>query len=281
MTVCIAALCQNDEDQAHIVVASDRMVTLGGFIEFEHAVPKMRDASSRAITMVSGDALVGTQVAEEVAGALSGSNPPIAQIAQALAARYEYARRQRVEQHVLRPRCLDMDSFYGNHQTLNPNAVMMLDSQIAQFNLGVELLLAGLDPSGAHIYSVMNPGPPESCHDVIGYAAIGSGTIHALQAFIGFGHSASAGYHQTVFRAYAAKRRAEVAPGVGRDTDMAVVSDAGIHRLTEGELEQLRNMYKSFEASTSLALQEQLEKFRLGEGTQNEDDEDGNNEDSE
>ena len=164
MTVCIAALCQN-EDQAHIVVVADRMVTLGGFIEFEHAVPKMKEASSLAIAMVSGDALVGTRIAEEVATALAESNPPIAQIAAALAACYENARQKSVEQRILRPRCLDMNSFYGSHQALNPNIVMMLDNQMAEFNLGVELLLAGLDSSGAHIYSIVNPGPPESLLD--------------------------------------------------------------------------------------------------------------------
>jgi 20S proteasome alpha/beta subunit len=275
MTVCIAALCQNDDDAPHVVVAADRMVTLGGFIEFEHAVPKMKEASSLAITMVSGDALVGMRLAEEVVDALAGSNPPIAQIAQTLAARFEVARQQRLEQQLLRPRCLDIATFYGSHQALNPNIVAMIDNQMTQFNLGVELLLAGLDPTGAHIYSIVNPGPPEFAHDVIGYAAIGSGTIHALQSLIGFGHCATAGYHETVFRAYAAKRRAEVAPGVGRDTDMAVISDAGIHRLTEEELGQLQEMYEAFEASTSKDLEKRLAGFKLGEGKR-----DGDNETS-
>src|SRR5205823_3860400 len=43
MTVCIAALCQED-GKPRAVVGADRMVTLGGFIEFEHAVPKIGEA---------------------------------------------------------------------------------------------------------------------------------------------------------------------------------------------------------------------------------------------
>lgn len=81
-----------------------------------------------------------------------------------------------------------------------------------------------VDDSGAHVYSVQNPGRPEYLHDVIGYATIGSGAIHAVQSMIDFGHSTKAQYHETVFRVYASKRRAEVAPGVGLDTDMAVIS---------------------------------------------------------
>src|SRR4051794_24783722 len=78
--------------------------------------------------------------------------------------------------------------------------------------------------TGGHIYSVQNPGRPELLNDIIGYAANGSGTIHALQSMIGLGHSPEAEYHTTVFRVYASKRRAEVAPGVGADTDLAVIS---------------------------------------------------------
>lgn len=264
MTVCIAALCRSDSEE-RAVVAADRMVTLGGFIEFEHAVPKITEESSYAVAMVAGDTLLGTRLVQDVAGALAGSTPPIGEIAQRLATKYEETRRERLEQQILTPRGLNLATFYGNHTTLNPNIVAMIDNQMAQFNLGIELLLAGADTSGAHVYSVLNPGPPELLHDTIGYAAVGSGAIHALQALIGFGHAASADYHETVFRAYVAKRRSEVAPGVGLDTDMAVISDAGIHWLTESELEQLREIHEEYERATSSDLRDRLADFRLGE----------------
>lgn len=270
MTVCIAALCQN-EDEAHAVVAADRMVTMGGFIEFEHAVPKMRSAASLSVAMVAGDALTGTRLAEDVVEAFEGTVPSVEEIAQTLAAGYTESRNARMEQQVLAPRSLTLESYYQSHQVLNPQIVAMLDNQMSQFNLGVELLLAGVDTTGAHIYTVMHPGPPENEHDMIGFAAVGSGTIHALQALIGFGHSPSAGYHETVFRAYAAKRRAEVAPGVGLETDMAVITNEEIHWLTENELGQLREIYEAFETSTSGDLQARLAEFRLGEGGDGED----------
>jgi hypothetical protein len=268
MTVCVAALC-HDEDELIAVVAADRMVTLGGFIEWEHAVPKMTPASSYSITMVAGETLVGTKLARDVAAEFGGGEPLLADVARALAVKYEAARRERLEQQLLIPRGLNFPTYYGSHQQLNPNIVAMLDQQMQQFNLGVELLLAGVDASGAHIYSVANPGPPENLHDPIGYAAVGSGTIHALQAFIGFGHSAASEYHVTVFRAYAAKRRAEVAPGVGLDTDMAVISTAGIHWLSEEELGQLHEIYEEFQTTTGDELKKRLGSFKLGEGVHN------------
>lgn len=269
MTVCLAALCKDGDDPL-VVVAADRMVTLGGFIEFEHAVPKMAPAASGfAIAMVAGDTLTGTRLAREVSDQLTGT-PTVMEIAQRLAAQYDTTRRQRIEEQVLAARGLDFSTFYAGHASFNPQITVMIDQQITQFNLGVELLLGGFDSSGAHIYSVHNPGRPEMLHDVIGYAAIGSGAIHSLQAFIGFGHSSTAEFHQTVFRAYAAKRRAEVAPGVGLDTDMALVSAAGIQWVTAEQLDQLRDIYEDFERTTGDELKKRLANFSLGQNDEQE-----------
>jgi hypothetical protein len=217
--------------------------------------------------MVAGDSLVGTRIAQDVATAVATSSPGIAEIARSLATQYDAARQTRMEEQHLRTRGLTLQTFYGAHQSLNANITMMIDNLLKDFNLDVELLLAGVDASGAHIHTVHNPGATEVLHDVIGYAAVGSGTIHALQSMIGFAHCATADYHETVFRVYASKRRAEVAPGVGRDTDMAVISlSGGIHWLTTDELAQLQEMFDDFERSTHNSLLERLKKFNLGEG---------------
>jgi hypothetical protein len=87
---------------------------------------------------------------------------------------------------------------------------------------------------------------------------------------IGFGHSINTDYQETVFRVYASKRRSEVAPGVGLDTDMAVISPGGIHWLTGEEQAQLRTIYEEFESATSSALTKQLQAFKLGEAADKE-----------
>lgn len=270
MTVCLAALCavEDAQDGTAVVVASDRMVTLGGFIEFEHAVPKMAQSSPCGIVMIAGDTLVGTSLARDVGATFDGKAPRVADIAEALAQGYTGVRQRRVQQQILSPRGLDFNTFYGAHASLNPNVTMMIDNAMATFNLGVELLLAGVDSGRGHIYSVTNPGDTHQ-HDVIGYTAIGSGALHALQALIGFGHHSKAELKETVFRVYAAKRRAEVAPGVGHDTDLAIVRSAGIERLTADQLKQLETVYDSFQNSTQQALTDQLKGLNLdAEGTE-------------
>ena len=265
MTICIAALCTH-ADEPRLVFGSDRMVSWGGIVEFEHAVPKVSAASSHAVTMVAGDALVGTKLARDVAGTLGASSPAIENIAAALVQQYDATRRTEIERLLLRPRGLDFGTYYGNQAALNGNVIAVLDQAMANFNLGVELLIAGIDGSGGHIYSVSNPGTSR-LHDVIGYAAIGSGNLHALQSLIGFQHFAAAPLPETVFRVYASKRRAEVAPGVGVDTDMGLIAPGGIRWLSEEEKQGLRDIYDEHEASTSSSLQERLSHFEFEQAT--------------
>jgi len=263
VTVCIAALCRDERDAPLAVIAADRMVTLGGFIQFEHAVPKMSYPSPFAIAMIAGDTLFGTRIAQEIATALSGTNPQVLEIAHRLASHYEDTRLMLVETQILAPRGLTLQTFYEHHESLNDQITMMIDQSMAQLDIGVQLVLAGVDAAGAHIYTIENPGRPERQHDVIGYAATGIGAIHAMQSMIGFGHSSSAGLKETVFRVYASKRRAEVAPGVGLETDLVIISADGLIWLDENMTNQLSDIYDQFRDSASAALQTALGGFDI------------------
>lgn len=265
MTLCMAAICKDGNKGPLAVVAADRMVTLGNFIEFEHTVPKMALFSPYSIAMIAGDTLMGTRLAQGVANEFVGSAPATTEVASRLAQRFVEMRRGQLENQILRLRGLDLQMYYGGHQSLNGQITMMLDSQMAQFNLGIELLVAGVDGDGAHIFSIENPGQPERQHDVIGYGAIGSGGIHALQAMIGFRRSPTTPLRETVFQVYASKRRAEVAPGVGIDTDMAIISADGIKFLDETTLEKLKEMYLHHGQATEAALNKELENLNLDE----------------
>jgi hypothetical protein len=68
VTVCIGALCASRDGRAGgaVVVASDRMVTLGGLTEFEHEVPKVTVVAARAVALIAGDALRGAQLARDL-----------------------------------------------------------------------------------------------------------------------------------------------------------------------------------------------------------------------
>jgi 20S proteasome alpha/beta subunit len=192
---------------------------------------------------------------------MTGTTGDVASVAVDLGERYAEARRRRAEQFVLSTRGLTLESFYQMHAGLNQQVVMLLDNGLAQYDFGVELLLAGVDETGAHIHTNGNPGGGYQNHDPIGWTAIGSGAIHVVPSMAGFVHDADAAYQQTLFRVYASKRRSEVAPGVGHDTDMAVISHEGIKRLSEAELQQLAAIYDRFISITSAELARQLDAF--------------------
>lgn len=260
MTVCIAAIC-GDGEKARAVVAADRMVTAGGFMEFEHPGSKIVELSPHALVLVAGATNDGMRLVHETAAAMGGTSGDISSVAEDLGRRYAEARRARAEQFILGTRGLDFQSYYGMHSGLSQQVVMLADDALQKFDFGVELLLAGVDDTGAHVATNGNPGGGNQSHDSIGWTAIGSGAIHVLPSMAGFEHSPQAGYGQTLFRVYASKRRAEVAPGVGHETEVAVISRDGIKRLSESELEGLDSIYEDFVSMTNTELKKKMDEF--------------------
>jgi 20S proteasome alpha/beta subunit len=139
----------------------------------------------------------------------------------------------------------------------------MLDQNSAQYNFGVEFLIAGVDTTGGHIFSVSNPGGTYNEYCQIGYAAIGSGAIHAVQSMIGFGHTGKCDLLKTIFYVYASKRRAEVAPGVGKDTDLAIINHEGVTQLTGDQLASLEELYNEYIRPLDQGILDKLEKLDL------------------
>ena len=84
----------------------------------------------------------------------------------------------------------------------------------------VETIFVGHDAAGSHIWRTFNSTPV--CCDVEGFAAIGVGAEHAV-SHLGFGgQTPRTDILAATVGAYFAKRRAEMAPGVGRAVDMAL-----------------------------------------------------------
>ena len=267
MTICMAAICADATGKAGnaVVVASDRMVTMANLIEFEHTAPKAHVIGARAIALIAGDSLIGSHLVKEVAADVHGAPITVAQLAQDLSTKYSETRNRNAEADILVPRGLNWASFYGQHQHLVTQLTMMLDQQLNGYNLGVELLIAGVDDSGGHIFAITNPGTRPQDHDVIGYAAVGTGALHALQSMIGFRHSVSASLQETIFRVYASKRRAEVAPGVGHETDMFVIQSTGTTAVPAATLDELGTFYAAFSASSQQDLRAQLSTIQVSE----------------
>ena len=250
MTVCLGALCAGADgaDASAVVVASDRMVTMGGITEFEHEVPKVTQIGDRIVALAAGDALRGAQLINELRRDVHHGAQQLQNVAATAAALYAALRRQQIESEILSPRGITMQQFYqGLQQAMLPQLVINIDNLIGTFNYNLEVLIAGTDDSGAHLYAITNPGGAYNDFQPIGYAAIGSGALHAVQSLIGMRQTPLRCLHETVFNVYVSKRRAEAAPGVGRETDVVIIQANAITRVEQPVLQQLDTLYQEYQ----------------------------------
>jgi hypothetical protein len=125
------------------------------------------------------------------------------------------------------------------------------------------MIIAGVDGTGAHLFTVGNPGGVAQCQDVIGAVAVGSGQIHAIQSMISFRHGSMDPLKDVLFRVFSSKRRAELAPGVGHETDLAVVSPHGVRHLSTRALEELDRIDETVHSTYTACLSEEVGKLTL------------------
>ena len=244
MTICIAAICDNNNAA---VVATDRMVSANFLaLEFEHPDAKIDELAKTCVGLSAGDALATTELWGGTKGRIQTfKSPSINAVAEFAKDQFVEIRQKRAEALVLKPRGIGFDDFYqqGIIQRLPPDLAMQLDNNIQRCEVPVTAIIAGIDSTGAHIYGITDPGIA-TCYDRLSYHAIGSGEIHALLHIIGANHQRTNSVNHTVFAVYEAKRHAELAQGVGKDTDMMVITKGKIRKITLEEQEQLDSIYK-------------------------------------
>lgn len=127
--------------------------------------------------------------------------------------------------------------------------VRQLATELINFSMPkLETILTGVDPEGTHLYVV--DGSDVECLDRVGFAAIGIGKWHANSQFMFAGHDRSKPFPETLLLTYAAKKRAEVSPGVGEGTDMFTIGPSlGSYFVISPEI--LGNLERMYQATRS------------------------------
>jgi len=238
VTVCIAAICED----RRIVGASDRMITAND-VEFEPEQPKIWPLTSSIVALYSGDSALQTEILERVESDVASQiakDPAtwltVRHVADLYSRYYQATLRKRAETDYLSPFGLDGDSFIRRQREMDPQLVGRLASRLIEYKFQPQAaILTGVDLDGpqttgtqpdtyAHIYVARDADI--TCHDRVGFAAIGIGQSHAESQFMFAGHTRAKPFPETVLLTYSAKKRAEVAPGVGSDTDMFAIGAA-------------------------------------------------------
>ncbi len=218
MTVCIAALYDNGKGG---ILAADQMTTAHIPIGYEfesNEVEKIVQLRDSVYVLISGDVLFAHEIIRAAKELMTERNADqVAILAELVRCAYQDVRRRYVIQTQLEPRWLGLDSYYGSQQKLITAIVQMIDQSFLSWNPGTDLVVAGKDASDCHIYTVHNPGVM-TCHDPIGFVAIGSGGPHATYSLIESEYKKSLGKETVEDMVEKAKARSEVAPGVGKAT---------------------------------------------------------------
>ena len=121
MTICIAALCENGKK---VILAADRMVTVGQIIEFEHDVRKFKSLTDNSVIMNAGSATIQDDIIKKAMPNIQKlKSPNFKQITDEIKKAYAEIRTRKAEEVHLKPHKLDFTTFYQNQRALLPEIV--------------------------------------------------------------------------------------------------------------------------------------------------------------
>jgi hypothetical protein len=221
MTVCIACIAE----KSVVFTASDRMITAGD-VEYEPDTLKSEFLSSAIGILWSGDAAVQAEILQPTVKEVKdriAKEPDrwwtVQEAAELYHRQYLAAGRRVAEDRVLAPLGLETISFVRRLRDFSESEIIRLTNEMkVSSHLDASALVVGIDETGPHIWRVDENSI--ECHDLTGFAVIGVGRWHAESQLMLARHTPLRSVPETLFLIYSAKRRSEVAPGVGSKTDV-------------------------------------------------------------
>jgi 20S proteasome alpha/beta subunit len=242
VTQIIGALC--DKGRA-VVGVSDRMIS-GLFMAYEPPMMKVRQLTHKAVVLTAGNPATIPEVVDRVAAYVDTNEVKVvAKMVRALGDSFQQARKRHIEANVLAKHAgvTGFDMWHERQQKMDPRLVAWVNGQVSDFGLGLTLLVLGIDPSGwAHIHRI-NDAVVDDCYDMQGYCCEGVGTMHATTTFVRHGYHPDMSITDALYIAFEAKKMAELAPGVGKATDVLLIDKHGTKRLTSDCVKELERRY--------------------------------------
>lgn len=259
------------------ITASDRMITAAD-VQYE---PQQQKAAffGKSIVLVAGDIGIHAQAIHDTEKEIRGRQLPPHDIAQIYGRAMQLINRRQAENEILAPLGLNTDTFHAQQKEFSVGFVELITSQLQNRRpVESEALVIGSDGEEAHIYQI-DPYGNETCLDAVGFGAIGIGAWHAKSRLMQIGHTPNSRFWaQALAAIFAAKKNAEIAPGVGKHTDMHVVLKEGpfpIFDYVPPELLRLYEKYNAESAKLGDRMIAELDEFMAKQGQQPEASENG------
>lgn len=236
MTICIAAICQDENNKEVIVFATDHMIShpLG---QFDMAVDKYKEINRNTVAMLSGNPLFFDGIIKNCEECNNFNA-----IAEKVQQNMIDMKTGMIQKQILDIYHIDFTYISENLNTQHQNQfIHTVFDTISKFNLETSILLAGFKEDSAQIIEI-NETSMDNTKD-ISFDAIGSGAVQAWNTMLFQGHSKTESLPTAIYNVYKAKRNAEVARGVGKETDIAVLSQSGVTEIDEDKIKVLSKIY--------------------------------------
>jgi hypothetical protein len=298
MTVCIAAICENGNifgASDRMMTSGD--IEFEPKLDFiaKPNLPapvalafntntKIYAVTTSIVVMTAGDSGLQSEIVQDVLSVITNRIQEdkthwlsVKEVTDLYVEAYDRAKSRRAQQTIFAPFGLDRNTFMEQSSQISNHLVNEITKQVQRFENyfrevhGIETIITGIDTSmgnpgenlpSAHIYSVVksSSGDFVTCCDSVGFAAVGSGARHAESQFMMTGHSPYSSQPETLLLTYLAKKRSEVAPGVGKGTDMFAIgpmlgSFAMLQNIPDFDMKKINEIYESVEAGQGEVFQ--------------------------
>lgn len=242
MTICIAAIgrCEElgDFDEA-IVFATDHMITLEQIGQFEHVMEKYKKINLNTIAMLSGEALLFEEILEG-----TSERDDLKTLKEKIHQNLIKIRENRLDKALLSRFRIDFQEIKELLKIpQHNNMVIEILETVKKFSLKTSIILAGFKDGEAQIYEIAEVGVVNTRD--INFDAIGTGGIQAINTLLFQKHSKKDSLKKTLYNVYKAKKNSEVAKGVGKETDLFILTSKGIlYELKKEHLKILESIYE-------------------------------------
>ncbi len=250
MSICIAAIA----GWSRIVLATDQMISAQDFSGDEMTLKIKAIHRNWAMMFASNDiSNVGPVFGEVHRGLTAVSEKKtLRAVRRVVLDAYQTQHLKKVNAN-LAPLDLALGTFKEQgRQLLGDSIFEQLFWQINQLSLDSQFLVAGYDEErqSPHIFEVSRLADPVS-HDVLGFAAIGSGNHSALGSLYFHSYNRMMDLPTAFYHVCEAKFMAESAMGVGKQTSVLLMHRSGednkivVHEAAAGFLEEIRAKWEA------------------------------------
>jgi 20S proteasome alpha/beta subunit len=247
MTIGAAVIAQQGKQPPILFGISDRMITTGD-IEYQDNHPKILKLSHKTFCLFAGDREYHRMIVAAVQHKIPENGKPpcgVCEVADLYLSEFVKLRQKRAEAKWLLPLGLTYATFHSLGAGANKD---FLQERLIDERLGVHAIVAGMDSSGPHIFTIARNDqeiPEVVCHDEADYVAIGTGLRIFESQFMLSGYTRKVGVLEALMLMFSAKKRAEVSPHVGSTTDSVIINTKNdeIIVVTPDMIEDLERYY--------------------------------------